>query len=229
MQKNPFMPRSDEEKSKWLDNFSAKLPFYAAKYNITPEEVAQVLQDALVFASILNYRDLLDAYVTAMTGLKNILRDGLKNGGTMQIPMPPVPMFPGTLLPGIFARCSALGNRIKSHINYNVADGNALGLEGTTSNIDLNELKPIITIRLVNGGYPELVWKKQGMDGIEIQKEDENGNWQRLATDISPNFIDMSPLPPKGTSVVWRYRVIYLRKDQHVGQWSEVVSITVTG
>jgi hypothetical protein len=229
MQKDPFMPRSDEGKSKWIDNFSTQLPFYAPRYNVTPEEVAQTQQDALVFASILSYRDQLDAYVSAMTGLKNVLRDGLKNGSIMEIPMPPTPMFPGALLPGIFARCSALGNRIKSHINYNVADGNALGLEGAISNIDLNELKPLITIRLVNGGHPEIVWKKKGMDGIEIHKEDANGNLQLLAYDSSPNFIDMSPLPPPGTSVVWRYRVIYLRKDQRVGQWSDMVSITVTG
>lgn len=39
----------------------------------------------------------------------------------------------------------------------------------------------------------------------------------------------MTPLPPKGVSEVWTYRVIYLRKNQRVGQWSDLVSITVTG
>jgi hypothetical protein len=102
MKKDPFMPRPDEGKSKWMDNFSAKLPFYAGKYNITPEEVAQTQQDALVFAGILNYRDQLDAYVTAMTGLKNIARDGTKDNTTLQVPMPPTPMFSGSVIPGIF-------------------------------------------------------------------------------------------------------------------------------
>lgn len=229
MSKDYFLPRSDEEKSNWLNNFDAKLPFYAAKYGITPEEVAQIQQDAAVFASILNYRDQLNAHVTAMTGLKNIVRDGTKDNSALQVPMPPTPMFSGSVVPGIFARATAIANRIKSHFNYNIADGNELGLEGVESSINFIDLKPLIIIRLVSGGHPEIVWKKQGMDGIEIHKEDANGNMQLLAFDSSPNYVDLSPLPPKGTSIIWRYRVIYLRKDQRVGQWSDVVSITVTG
>ena len=36
-------------------------------------------------------------------------------------------------------------------------------------------------------------------------------------------------MPPAGKSEVWQYRVIYHYKDERVGQWSDVVSITVTG
>jgi hypothetical protein len=34
MSKKAFMPRPDLEKNEWLQNFAAKLPTYAAKYNI---------------------------------------------------------------------------------------------------------------------------------------------------------------------------------------------------
>lgn len=229
MPKGYYMPRGDEGKSAWLQNLGTKLPNYANKYDLTPEEVADVQNSAIAFANVLQYKKQLEAYLKAYVEYKDLLRDDPVGTKPLEPPMPPMPMFGGPMLPGIFPRCMALIARIKAHRNYTVADGYDLGIEGSEVSVDVNELKPLLSIRLVNGGYPEIVWKKKGMDGIEIQKEDENGNWQRLATDMSPNFIDISPLPSKGTSVVWRYRVIYLRKDQRVGQWSEVVSMTVTG
>ena len=51
---------------------------------------------------------------------------------------------------------------------------------------------------------------------------------QFLAIDMQPHFIDLSELPPPGKSAVWTYRIIYLLKDKRVGQWSDVVSVTVT-
>lgn len=229
MPKAYYLPRGDEGKSTWLQNFAAKLTIYAIKYGIISEEVADMQNCAVVFAGSLQYKEQLERYLKSYIEFKDLLRNAPLGSKPIEPPTPPMHMFGGPIVPGIFARCTALVARIKAHPNYSVADGYDLGIEGSEISKDVKELKPIITIRLVKGGYPEIVWKKKGMDGIEIQKEDENGNWQRLATDMSPNFIDPSPLPPKGTSVVWRYRVIYIQKDQHVGQWSEMVSITVTG
>jgi len=44
-----------------------------------------------------------------------------------------------------------------------------------------------------------------------------------------PDYTDPSPLPPAGTSAIWTYRAIYLKGDDKVGQWSDLVRITVTG
>lgn len=229
MPKLYYMSRSDEGKASLLQNLSIKLPIYATKYDIPPEELSYIQMAASAFASALQYKTQLEANLKAFIEFKDRLRDGPISTTPIEPPMPPMPALGGPILPGIFARVAALVARIKTHPNYSVADGKDLGIEGSEVSVDMNDLKPVITIRLVNGGHPEIVWKKKGMDGIEIQKEDENGNWVHLAVDSSPNFIDPSPLPPKGTSVVWRYRVIYLHKDQRVGQWSDVVSVTVMG
>ena len=42
------------------------------------------------------------------------------------------------------------------------------------------------------------------------------------------HYIDTLTLAP-GTAAVWRYRAIYLMRDEVFGQWSDVVSIAVTG
>lgn len=229
MPKAYYLPRGDENKAIWLQNLSMKLPIYATKYDVNPDEVSYMQTGATAFSGALQYKTQLEANLKAYIEFKDTMRDGPISTTPIEPPMPPMPTFGGPILPGIFARVAALVARIKTHPNYSVADGKDLGIEGSEVSVDVNDLKPVFTIRLVNGGHPEIVWKKKGMDGIEIQKEDENGNWVHLAVDSSPNFIDLTPLPPKGISVVWRYRIIYLRKDQRVGQWSDVVSITVTG
>ena len=38
---------------------------------------------------------------------------------------------------------------------------------------------------------------------------------------------DPTPLPAPGTNAVWNYKAIYRLHDEQVGQWSDVVSVTV--
>lgn len=229
MSKNYYLPRTDEDKATWLNNFALKLPIYASKYNITPEEIQDMQSSAQYFDALLDYNNQFKAYVSSVTAFKNLLRDGAKNGTVSEMPMPPAVMLPPAVAPGIFARSAAIVNRIKASLNYSAADGDDLGIEGTQSTVDVNALKPKLQVRLVSGGHPEILWRKQGMDGVEIQKMDEHGQWQFLAIDLKPNYTDNTPLPPAGSSAVWQYRAIYRRKDERVGQWSDVLAVTVAG
>ena len=49
-----------------------------------------------------------------------------------------------------------------------------------------------------------------------------------LAIDTQPNYLDNSPLPPVGTSAIWKYKAVYILHDEEVGEYSDEVSITVT-
>jgi len=50
-----------------------------------------------------------------------------------------------------------------------------------------------------------------------------------LTINAEPNTTDPAPLPPIGTSMVWKYRTICRFHDEQVGQWSDVMSVTVMG
>ena len=50
-----------------------------------------------------------------------------------------------------------------------------------------------------------------------------------LIINTEPNTTDPTPLPVPGTSAVWNYKAIYRLHDEQVGQWSDVVSVTVGG
>lgn len=229
MIKQFYLPRADEDKAIWLNNFAAKLPLFAMKYGITPEEIMDMQQSAIHFTEVLNFRSQHDAFQSSITAYKNGIRDGIKNGSTLQPLTMPMINISTQVEPGIFVRAKAIVNRIKASIHYSEADGNDLRIEGAETIVETATAKPMLKLRLGDGGQPEIIWTKQGFDAIEIYKQEDDGEWKLLAIDMQPNYLDVSTLPPMGKSAVWKYRAIYRKKDQRVGQWSDVVTITVTG
>ena len=61
---------------------------------------------------------------------------------------------------------------------------------------------------------------------IWVDRGDGN-NFVFLTINTEPNTIDTTPLP--ATSAAWRYKAIYRLHDEQVGQWSDVISVTVGG
>ena len=66
-----------------------------------------------------------------------------------------------------------------------------------------------------------------GMPGIEIFVDRGNG-FEFLAFDTTPNYVDEYAIEP-GQTAVWKYKAVYIKDSKLVGQFSEVVQITVTG
>lgn len=42
-------------------------------------------------------------------------------------------------------------------------------------------------------------------------------------------YLDTAPLPAPGASAVWKYKAIYRLRDEQVGHWSDVASVSVMG
>jgi hypothetical protein len=224
-----YLPYNDDERATWLNNFAAKLTHVAGKYNITPEEVMDMQNSALYFDAFVKYRNQSGAFQNSLTNHRNGISEGLSNGTALQPLQPPMMMLPPPVQPGIFKRAKALVTRIKAHLHYLDADGRDLDIIGSELTTDFLSIKPVFTIRLVGGGHPEIVWSRQGMTALEIQKRVGDEPWLLLALDTVPNYTDGSALPASGQSAVWQYRVMYHFKDERVGMWSDVVAVTVTG
>ena len=231
MAKQYFLPTTDLAKLAWLQNFASKIAGYAVKYNLSTAEVDDVVAGALYYAYWLNGLNLTDEYKKKFTQFKNELRDGIPAGASPSVvPAPPtLGVAPTAVAPGIFFRAVAIANVIKSKSNYTNADGVDLGIEGAELTTDPNEMQVAFTIRLAAGGHPELVWKKLGMDGIEIYVDRGTGTFAFLALDTIPNYTDTHALPAAGATAIWKYKAIYRLDDEQAGQWSDVVSVTVTG
>lgn len=224
-----YLPDGDNNKSVWLKNLATKLPIYASKYGITAEEVTDIQSSSSFFSDLLNYKNQVEEYSKKLTAYKNELRDGAENTAESVFPTPPAMSLSNSVPNGIFKRVASIVNRIKGHLQYTPADGMDLGIIGSGQNLDTNIVCDI-SLRLAAGGYPEIVWKKQGFTSIEIWADRVgNGKFERINIDFQPNYIDKYPLPTPGTSEVWAYKAIYRKGDDQVGQWSSVKTISVSG
>ncbi|MBI3417206.1 MAG: hypothetical protein HY043_18095 [Verrucomicrobia bacterium] len=163
-----------------------------------------------------------------MDPYKTAAREGI--GPTLgDLPAAPdLGSIPVPVAPGIFTRIAALAARIKKHPGYTEAIGQNLGTIGADQTVDLNAMKPGLQI-VLQAGHPNVAWKKQSMDSLEIWVDRGTGMFAFLALDTEPDYLDTAPLPVPGTSAVWKYKAIYRLHDEQVGQWSDVASISVMG
>lgn len=232
--KKYFLPRGEADKLSWLKNFANKLGIYATKYGITAAEVADMQNSAAFYDYWLNYSLQNGEYNKKLTKYRAELREGIEPGATASVaPVPPTfAAAPTSVAPGIFVRASSLAVIIKKRAAYTQADGEDLGIEGAEDSSSAAkieaETKPVISVRLIQGGKPEIVWTKSGFDGIDIYVDRGNGQFVFLASDSYPNNTDNAPLPATGAAL-WKYKAIYRLDDEPIGSYSDIISIAVGG
>jgi hypothetical protein len=201
-----------------------KLPTYSATVGVTPAEESSVTDDDAFWTYVCDARNQFTQFGKDWTSYKN----GARSGPTMGL-MPVAPSMAGAptmVLPDIFGRITALVARIKQHPGYTEAIGQDLNIIGDEQTVDVNAMKPILTLTLQTA-HPNVGWRKQGMDSLEIHVDRGNGVFGFLAIDTVPDYLDTFALPAPGTSAVWKYKAIYRGTDQQVGQWSDVSSMSV--
>jgi hypothetical protein len=228
MAKTPYLPAGDSGKAELLEHFAAKLPQYTGLLEISAAELAAAQADATAFRRVLQGQQQAQATAQQWTALKNLLRDGGSGGATPPADAAAPPSVP-EVAPGVVPRLTALVARIKNHKAYTPAIGQDLGVIGSEKIIDSSAWKPVLGIK-TQAGHPIVTWSKGDADALEIWGDRGDGQGFRfLDLDMKPDFPDNAPLPAPGTSAVWKYRAIYRLDDQQVGQWSDVISVTVGG
>ena len=233
MAKKSFMPRSRADRQILHNNYVAKLAIYATKYGKTPAEITALKADN---TAITYWNEVLSQLENKLTDVRlyvNQLADGaLPSDAAATVPVMlvlPTPI-PAAVQPGVYPRLSASALSLKAQAVYAMADGSDLGIEGEeTAGKDFLTLKPEISVRVGKTGFPELVWKRLGMDGIDIYMQTKLGDvWTFLGTDTVPNFTDNTPLPTGSTSEVRYYKARYRENENQVGLWSAIVNLTVS-
>jgi hypothetical protein len=229
MSTNHYLPRRDQEKVLWLNNFSSKLPTQAASVGVSGAEVTSVQDDAAAFSYWTGQVETFTTEKEERVEFKNILRDGPLGSPAPSYPiLPTIPVPPTAVLPGIFGRIRLLVQRIKNSPNYTTSIGTDLGIIGSEDSTDHSTLKPELKL-ILHGGAVEVQWKKSAADAIRIECDRGiavagQSGWALAGIDTMPHFTDTTPIT---VPAVWKYRAIYLIGHEPVGQWRNVPSISV--
>ena len=224
-----FMPSTDSGKADLLDHFSGAMPRYATLLDVSAVDMAALKADADAFRYALHAQTDVLAYSQHWTSYKNVLKDGGSGTADWPITLAFASPVPPAVSPGVIARLAALAAHIKTNKNYTSAIGQDLWLIGSSQVVDTSTWKPILTIQN-QAGHPIIVWTKGQASAIEIWVDRGDGHdFVLLTINTEPNTTDTTPLPAAGASALWKYKAIYHLHDELVGQWSDVISVSVSG
>jgi len=219
-----YLPTADTERVIWLHNFASKFAQLAPALGFTAADVTSVTNDAAMFAYLMGQVETFTTAKEQRVKFKNLLRDGPIGKPTGSMPlMPAVVGPPAMVAAGILPRIAQVVQRIKNYPAYTEAMGKDLGIIGAEQTDNVDTMKPVL--KLVNvAGQVVVKWKKYKADAVHIEVDRGEGVWTLLAIDAVPHYIDKTRI---AGPAVWRYRAMYIVADVLVGQWSDVVSITV--
>lgn len=228
MAKLSYIKSGDEAFGAQLIMYKNNIPMYAAILDVTAPQVTAQAADADYFDYVLKCQGIMQTGAQQWSVWKKLLR----GGGTPPMAgeaLPPV--FPAAVTAvelGIEPRFRALAQQNKTHPNYNIAIGEALGIEGPEhAGPDFATLKPEFKL-LISGNRVEVGWGWGGfkafLDMCEIHV-DRGAGYVALAFDTTPGYVDTQAFP--AAPAKWTYKAIYRVGDAQVGQWSNPVSIMV--
>lgn len=229
MAKSDYIPDADDALLLQMQAFGAALPSYATTFGITAGQVAAHIADTDYFEYVIQCRNVMRNTTQQWTAWKNTLR----NGGTGSVLSAPADLALPTAVPavepGIEERFRALCSQIKRHAAYDNSVGEGLGIVGPEETPkDPSTLQPELKLKS-SGGAVNVLWSWNGdrgqVDQVEIEVDRDGTGWKMLAIDTTPNYVDTQPFPT--TPAKWKYRAIWRKSDQRIGQWSAEVSVQV--
>jgi hypothetical protein len=222
-----WLPRKQNQRLVWFQNFASKLGGYVGVAGVTPADVASTLADLAAYQWLVLTSSALRTDLKSLNSYKRLLTLGKRasTGGTYPAApvLPPPPAV--QVLPGIFARLGMLVERMKNTDGYNAAMGENLGIEPPERSDDFGT--PRLKVEALADGTVRLKYFKGRANGVVIERQrgDETG-WAEIARDLFPPFIDRDPPLEPGRPEVRRYRIRYLKRDEPVGDRSAEVSVT---
>lgn len=199
-----YIPVKRSDFYRWLKGMSQNAAGEAAKIGATAAEgtALKALAD-----DITAQMDATDAAATALEGVRSQEKLGKKEG---------------------LKELRAIIRRWKTMPAYAQAGTEAvLAIKGKEPPFDAGNYQPVIKVSL-KGGLVRLDFAKLGVDAllfyVRLRGETE---WRHLAVDADPPCIDATPLAQPNVPEVREYRAIGMIGDEAVGQYSDIVSITV--
>ncbi|MGI4875311.1 MAG: hypothetical protein ACRYFX_29510 [Janthinobacterium lividum] len=194
----------------WLTHFAEQLPLYAARYQVTEEEVIDIQHIAEKFAAMVANRPV-DAAPQSWQVAKTF---SLADSSCLFL----------------LSRVSTIIQRIQSGPHYSLTDGYALGL-ATAPQLHGYHRLPLPKLRLAERQYttevPLLIWISRRDTTIELEVCRDSHTWHCLPTALPKQYADIHPQPAELTE--WQYRARYRSPDWPSGRWCRIVKVLVGG
>ena len=229
MATNNFYPKNEALQITWLKNYTAKLPEYGARCDISGDEITSSLKDTAYQLWLLE--QLHPAKLSDLKAVEIFATQLLTDSTSTVIGHPEASSFPPpppTPLPGIEQRRFSVCARIKASLHYNEDVGRNLDIISTVIKIDhpIPEFTVCEELGAVHNRI-RLDFKKHRHDGVHIENSINGGDFTFLAVSTVKPYLDESPLTTGNTHEVREYRMRWWDKNVANGEWSAVQRVAL--
>ena len=227
MPSRDIIPGTDADIARWIVHFASKIDTYSAILGLSKQDVQTLKDDAAMIDWTVDVLTSVRATAQQLTSFKNGLLDGEPGGAVL--PNPTVPVLakaPTPVAAGAITRTRNLVQRLKRSPGYTDAIGKDMGLVTAAPQAPEGEPKPSFRGTALPGSEVRLDWVKGAFSGVIIQgKRQGDTDWVPLGRDSFSPFEDRRPPVTAGAPETRQYRMRYLKKDDEVGGWSDIVSV----
>jgi len=211
--------------------FLKRYPNYSAALLVLASKILRLNKGALYMAFILDENNIVQSFAEGYTAYKNRVRRGSATVGLLGA-APVMPVYPLVMpdlgeddIEGLFRE--VLQDCVNSGA-LSVEIATDLGILDTSAPENLEEGTPILTGKIGTGGHPKLHTFIGKYYGYQVWKDIGTG-YVLINVSTSAYFTDNAALPAKGVGVVWKYKIIYVYKNEPIGNWSSELTISVHG
>lgn len=224
-----WFPNALPKKRLMFVNVQSKIDGYQAKYGLTDDDLAEVHLLCETFITAFDRVEQNRATVKQM----NIWFEDILTGEPVGAPVPASPVFqsldlpPGAMI-GIEKKFRAFVRRIKENAAYTTGDGlNLMIVAPEPSAPDIDNAVPELTITVLQDKAVSVVWNKSIFTALELQWRKTGDEAWQMADKSTERTIPFAPPVLEGAPQKFDFRAIYLLKNERVGQWSQIYSVTV--
>lgn len=140
-----------------------------------------------------------------------------------------VPPVTAQFDPGFFIWFLDMVQTIKKRANYDPADGQLAGIEGSEKPAPDPSIVPVVTGDLFHSGHPELTCKKGPFQGYSVWLTRPGQPRKELPFSTARRYTVNEPLPAAGTAEIWVFEVQYRYQNAPFGQVSQPMQLVVRG
>ncbi len=227
-----YIENSEPAFAKQINLFCINIKDYIKLLDLDQDKVDKFRTTNNYVQFIFNANKQAQIYAMAFTSYKDQLHDGPSE--ELMGLIPPLPVYP-TVMPSVsFGNARTQFSELIQDCIKSKSFTKTIGIflhflkDDTVENAE--EVTPVLKVKFTTGGHPELHVAKGIYQGYEVWKDiGDGGGYKKTDTSLSAKYTDLSKLPTIGKGQSWKYKVIYILKGVHCGNWSNEAVIGVFG
>ena len=138
------------------------------------------------------------------------------------------PLLAEPLSPGAMTRIRDFLQSLKRKQAWNAAIESDFRLTPIVIEVEADSSQPLPRAKTLAGGGVAFAWKRGPFDAIVIEwKLADAPNWNSVGTIMGSKYTHTAPLAVAGKPEVRHYRFRFVVDNEPVGEWSDLVSVTV--